>query len=104
MRIATAAAALIILTAPAFADDVPPPEDSQQKQDQAAKLAMEATQKLMQALELLIKSLPQYGLPRIDEDGNIIIPRLPNPPETAPPEGGDKPAPEGDEGEKGMKL
>ena len=104
MRIAAAAAALMFLTAPALAEDAPPPEDSQQKQEQAAKLAMEATQKLMQALELLIKSLPQYGLPRIDEDGNIIIPRLPNPPEAEPPGGGGEPAQDGDKDDGGMKL
>jgi hypothetical protein len=101
MRIATAAAALILFTAPALAADPPPPEDSREKQEQAAKLAMEATQKLMLALELLIKSLPQYGLPHIDEDGNIVIPRLPNPPEAQPDEDGSQPDEEGDEG---MKL
>ena len=88
MRVLTAAAAIMILAMPALAADPSPPEESQSQQEKAAELALEATQKLMLALELLIKSLPQYGLPRIDEDGNIIIPRLP---ESAPaePESGD---------------
>lgn len=78
MRVISAAAAIMVLAMPALAADPSPPEDSKQKQEQATQLALEATQKLMLALELLIKSLPQYGLPRIDEDGNIVIPRLPN--------------------------
>ncbi len=97
MRVITAAAAIMVLSLPALAADPAPPEDSRQKQEQARELALEATQKLMMALELLIQSLPQYGMPRIDEDGNIVIPRLPPKTEEAEPEGeGGEPGPEGD--------
>lgn len=96
MRVITAAAAIMILSLPALAADPTPPEDSRQKQDQARELALEATQKLMLALELLIQSLPQYGMPRIDDDGNIIIPRLPPRSEGSEPESEEGPGPEGD--------
>ena len=104
MRIKAATAALIILTAPlaapARAGDPTPPEQSQEQQQKAAELAMEATQKLMQALELLIQSLPQYGMPRVEEDGSIVIPRLPKPRQTEPPAGEEGES----ESEEGMKL
>ncbi len=59
---------------PAAADDaqpLPPPE--------ASELALEGVGKLMRALELFMRSIPAYGQPYIDEDGNIVIPRLEDP-------------------------
>lgn len=97
MRVLTAAAAIMLLAFPALAADPSAPGESQRKQEQAAELAIEATQKLMAALELLIQSLPQYGMPRIDEDGNIVIPRLPKTGDSeSGGEGGEEPGPEGD--------
>lgn len=42
----------------------------------AEDLAREGVDKLMQALELLLQSVPQYGLPELRENGDIVIPRL----------------------------
>jgi hypothetical protein len=86
MRVLSAialSAAVLAAPAPAPAESTPPEQDQQRDQgmmERPSELAIEATRKLMRALELLIQSLPQYGTPRIDENGNIIIPRLPGPP------------------------
>jgi len=88
-RAVAAAVALTLMAAgQAWAAEAPPsPDESQEKQRRATDLAITATQMLMRALQLMIESLPQYGPPEIDEDGNIVIPRIHNEPE---PE--DKPA------------
>jgi hypothetical protein len=68
----------ILVAAPAAADDsptMPPPE--------ASELALEGVGKLMRALELFMQSSPTYGQPFVDDDGNIVIPRL-NDPESTP--------------------
>jgi hypothetical protein len=58
------------------------------------ELAREGAERLMQALEGLLKVIPQYGMPRIEDNGDIVIPRL-NPPsqreeEDDPSEGEDE--------------
>jgi hypothetical protein len=85
------AAALVLIavaTGPAFGNDSSPAQDSRDKQRRAEELAIEATRQFMQAIEMMIQALPQYGMPRIDDQGNIIIPRLPNaqPPRAQPKE------------------
>ena len=42
---------------------------------QAEDMAREAIEQLMRALELMIDSIPQYELPEIEENGDIIIRR-----------------------------
>lgn len=92
LRNTAAALAIAAFAAtPALAADPSPPEESHQKQQEATDLALEATQKLMRAIELMLESLPQYGPPHIDEQGNIIIPRLPNPVPNATPKPKPKP-------------
>jgi len=77
-----------------------PQEDSQEKQRRAEELAIEATQRFMQAIELMIQALPQYGMPRMDDQGNIIIPRLPNSrPPSAQPKAKPQPPDEDEEDE-----
>ena len=73
--LAAAVAAPILLCGPAFAD-APRSDDSTEKQRRATELAIQATQMLMHAMELMIRSLPQYGPPYINENGDIIIPRI----------------------------
>lgn len=96
---ALALAAMISILTPglAAAGDKPPPDDSGEKQRHATELAIQATQMLMHALDLLIDSLPEYGPPRIEENGDIVIPRLHKTPEPehgpATPEKTGKPAP-----------
>ena len=58
----------------------------------AEDMAREAIEQLLRALELMIQSIPQYEMPEIEENGDIIIrrkrrtpdpgPREPGPPET----------------------
>jgi hypothetical protein len=43
----------------------------------AEELAREGMDKLLRALETLRDAVPQYGVPYMDPDGNIVIPRLP---------------------------
>lgn len=85
-KIAAALALIVFATGPVLSAESSPSQDSQEKQRQAEELAIEATQRFMQAIELMIQALPQYGMPRIDDQGNIIIPRLPNagPPSAQP--------------------
>ena len=43
--------------------------------ERAEEMAREAIQQLLRALELMIESIPQYELPEVNEDGDIIIRR-----------------------------
>ncbi len=43
--------------------------------DRAEDMAREAIEQLMRALELMIDSIPQYEMPEIEENGDIIIRR-----------------------------
>jgi len=83
-----AMAALLAATSPALAQDKPG-DTATEQQKRAVDLAREATEKFMKALEMLIQSIPQYGLPKVDKNGDIVIPRLPKEapakPETPPP-------------------
>ncbi len=45
------------------------------ERERAEEMAKEAIKQLMRALELMIESIPQYELPEINEDGDIIIRR-----------------------------
>ncbi len=47
----------------------------------AEEMAKEAIEQLIRALELMIESIPQYELPEINEDGDIIIRRKRRPSE-----------------------
>ncbi len=51
---------------------------------QAERMAREALEQLMRALELMIQSIPQYEMPEINEDGDIIIRRKRPPRREAP--------------------
>lgn len=44
-----------------------------------ADAASDHAEELMEAVEDLVKELQSYGSPRMDEDGNIIIPRRDDP-------------------------
>ena len=43
--------------------------------ERAEEMAREAIEQLLRALELMIESIPQYELPEVNEDGDIIIRR-----------------------------
>jgi len=78
---------LVLLTAPAYAErpvDLVSPQDTEEWH-RAEQSAREALDKLMRSFDLLLQTMP-YGAPRIDEDGNIVIPR--QHPHPLPPGGG----------------
>ncbi len=81
--IAAALAAALLLGAPGVAPAAPPTPE-----DQAKEKLREGAARIMEAIELMIRAIPTYGMPRIDEHGNIIIPRrggqLDQAPEDAP--------------------
>jgi hypothetical protein len=62
---------LAIAAQPAAAQD-------EESQDTPGEMAREGVEQLMNAIETFVHSLPMYGAPRIDEEGNIVIPRLDN--------------------------
>jgi len=72
--------ASLLLAAPALAQQPPPPESGKE----AEELAREALDKLMRAMGKLIQSIPQYEMPEILPNGDIII-RRKHPPGQKPP-------------------
>jgi len=68
-----------------FAASVEPmPEAHSANPSAPGELAREGVTKILQALEKLLQSVPQYQMPEIDENGDIILRRKrPEPP--APP-------------------
>jgi hypothetical protein len=51
---------------------------------EAGEFARKATEELLRSFELLRNSIPRYGVPYLDEHGNIVIPRR-EPPGARPP-------------------
>jgi hypothetical protein len=45
-------------------------------QEQPGALARDAIERMMRALSLVIENLPQYAMPELNENGDIIIRRL----------------------------
>lgn len=68
----------------------PPAAQAQAQKDSPQELFEGASRMVMQALELLMKSVPQYEPPVILDNGDILIRRKPSP--------DDKPFPEHDSG------
>ena len=60
---------------------------------QAQNYAMRAGQDLAQSLAILRQAIPRYGLPYIDERGNIVIPRVAPAPSQGTPVPDAEPAP-----------
>jgi hypothetical protein len=54
--------------APAWAADEPPEQNPEE-------LAREGMERLLRALELFIEMIPQYEMPEVTEEGDIIIRR-----------------------------
>jgi hypothetical protein len=79
------AVSMLVAAGPAVAE-----QPSREPQSPARELA-EGLDTLMRGLDRLIGEIPLYGIPGLDKNGNIVIPRIerPNPPTPAP-----SPAPE----------
>jgi len=60
--------AALVLAAPVAAEEPAEPEDP-------GELARDGIERLMRALEAFIEMIPQYEMPEINEDGDIIIRR-----------------------------
>jgi hypothetical protein len=67
---------LLLLAAPAFAGQPAAPVAPQDTEEwrHAEQNARQALDKLMHSFDLLLQTMP-YGVPRVDDDGNIVIPR-----------------------------
>ncbi len=71
------------------------PANAADKKDDPSRLAAEGLDKMVRALESLMRSIPQYETPEITEDGDIIIRRkkgtgphrMPKPGTDEPPRG-----------------
>ena len=63
----------------------------------AEDMAREAIEQLMRALELMIDSIPQYEMPEIEENGDIIIRRKRRAPRSEPDQPDQPGAPEIDQ-------
>lgn len=64
-----------LATAPALAqqDELP---GATEPEGAPEEMAREGVELLLRALRGFLDSVPQYGLPRIEENGDIVIPRL----------------------------
>jgi hypothetical protein len=67
----------------------PSAADEPSQRERAEEFARQGMERLMQALDLLFQSIPQYELPVINENGDIIIRRRH---ETGPTEPAPSPA------------
>ncbi|WP_026987785.1 hypothetical protein [Fodinicurvata fenggangensis] len=85
-------AALLLALSPAAAQEVPE-EDTQEEgtsgeenalPEEARTLIQEMLARLSESMAGLVEILPRYGMPRINEDGDIVIPRLDETPEDRP--------------------
>jgi hypothetical protein len=70
---------LLLAQSPAVAaEDQPLPFPDQQTQEQwkrAERLAHRGVEELLRSFELFKDALPEYGVPYINRDGDIVIPR-----------------------------
>lgn len=85
--------ALLLLTPiQAFAQDSPQPTPKEQM-DEAAKAAEQAAKDLISIMGIMLRSIPQYEMPVILENGDILIrraPKEPAAPDEEPPADGSK--------------
>ncbi len=70
--IAALALATFVVAGPVLADD---PGHAPNAQERAEKALREGIENVMRAMELLIGSVPQYAMPEMLENGDIIIRR-----------------------------
>jgi len=92
MRTARLFAILIVFTMPVWAQaaDQPPawPDTDRLSAElrQAAELMRQGLEKMLGSVDSALQSMPQYELPKLDENGDIIMRR--KRPENQPPEPG----------------
>ncbi len=91
-RMLPAVLVVLLLGASAVGPAVVPAEAQQRGLDEAEQMAVEALDRLMKALRLMVDSIPQYEAPEVLPNGDIIIRRI-------HPEKKDEPGKQGDEPE-----
>lgn len=74
----------VVFSTAAQAEDAAP---GQPPQDTPGEMAREGLERMMQALRLLVERIPQYELPEVLENGDIIIRRKHPQPGSDGPEG-----------------
>ena len=70
---ALAVALVVAVAGPALAQAQSP---APPQEERPGALARDAIERMMRALSLAIENLPQYGMPELSENGDIIIRRL----------------------------
>jgi hypothetical protein len=80
----------VLALAPALSRAEGPPSpfpdaEIREQLHQAEKYARQAGEELMRSLQRLESAIPRYGVPYVDESGNIVIPRRHRPVPTALP-------------------
>lgn len=86
LRAPVLALSLLLATSSAIAEEPKPKPPSQQEIE---RLAREAAQKLMMALSAMLAAIPQYEMPELLPNGDIII-RRKLPPAPKPDEAPEK--------------
>jgi len=88
MSVIVTAAMMSLAPAIAFGADPKPAPDARER---AAEALREGADKIMRALELMLRAVPQYDMPEVRENGDIIIRRRnPDHPRKRPPDGTDQ--------------
>ncbi len=94
-RILPAVLAVSLLTAMAVGysagPGVAPAEAQQRGLDEAEEMAVEALDRLMKALRLVIDTIPQYEAPEVLPNGDILIRRIHPDKKGTPDEEGEEP-------------
>lgn len=54
-------------------------EHEEEQRSSPEEMAREGAERILRAIEGLLDMIPQYGTPYVDEDGNIVIPRIDTP-------------------------
>ena len=78
---ATACAAMLLLATPGSAGETRPAVPDGQP-GEFERMIRQELDRVFEQIEGVLESLPRYALPEVTEDGDIIIRRLPNRPET----------------------
>ena len=77
--------ALILWCAALVALSPPAPAEPREERESAEQLLEGATRQILRALNLMMNAIPQYEMPEVLDNGDIIIRRIPpDPPRPAP--------------------
>ncbi len=75
-------AVALLAAAPAIAE-----EPRREGWETGLQMMLVGLERMRSELERLVEEMPRYAMPRITEDGDIVIERLPTKPDVKAPEG-----------------